>query len=142
MPLTKAIRDALAADAALVALLSSYDPPGAGPAVPAIFTDPLPEQAVAPFVVLSGEVSQEPVLDDNDTGRGREVLYDVRCYTEQDGSRVLVDQIAERVRTVLHRQTLTIAGATHVQTIVSGPIVGDEIDLFGRVLTLRVIFDG
>lgn len=142
MPLTKAIRDALVADATLVALLSSYDPPGAEGPSPAIFTDPIPEGAQAPFVVLSGEVSQEPLLDDNSNGLGSEVLYDVRCYTAQGGSRVLVKQIANRIRALLHRQPLTIAGFAWVDTRVSGPIVGDEVDLYGRVLTARVLVDG
>jgi hypothetical protein len=140
--LTEAIFDVLSADDELVALLASYDPAGAGAAVPAIFTDPVPETAQAPFIVLTGEISQEPELDDNGGSLGRAVVFDVRFYAPETGSKQLFNAIARRIRRVLHRQELRLAGRTWLDSRARGPIPNDAEDLHGAVISLRVLLDG
>lgn len=130
--LTPGIYDVLANDATLIALLSTYK------GSPAVFTvDPAPGDAVKPYVVTAGEVSQAPF--DTKTTRGRDAIRDVRCYAEANGSAVEVEAIAERVRALLHRQAVTIDGFTWLVSNVTGPIVADEDDAYGRIISLRLI---
>jgi hypothetical protein len=126
--LTQAIYNRLAADGTLTALLATY----AGE--PAIFTtDPAPGDATMPYIVTAGEVAQEPF--DTKQSRGRTATRDLRCYTAAGGSAATVEAIAERVRVLLHRQSLTITGHTWIITECSGPIVADEQDAYGRIVT-------
>lgn len=129
--LTKAIYDRLASDATLTGLLSSYR------GSPAIFTtDPAPGDAVLPYIVTAGEVSQAPA--DTKTTRGRVLLRDVRCYAAADGGAVVIEAIAERVRALLHRQPLNIDGYQWILSSVTGPIGADETDAYGRIITLNL----
>jgi len=131
--LTQAIYDRLVGDGTLTALLNTYE------GAPAIFTtDPAPGDAVPPYVVTAGEVAQEAF--DTKTTRGRTATRDVRCYTAAGGSAATVETIAERVRTLLHRQPLTIAGYTWMMTECSGPMAADEQDAYGRIVTARITF--
>lgn len=129
--LTAAIYDKLAADATLAALLAEYE------GSPAIFTtDPAPGDAALPYIVTAGEVSQVPF--DTKTTRGRDLVRDVRCYAEVDGSAVVIEAIAERVRALLHRQTLVINNFRWILSNVTGPIAADEPDAYGRVISVSL----
>jgi hypothetical protein len=129
--LTAALFNHLAGDGPLTAMLTDYK------SGPGIFTiDPVPGDAVLPYIVTAGEVTQTPW--DTKNTRGRFILRDVRIYAPADGSVVLVEAIAERVRSLLHRQTLTIAGFKWIISDVSGPIVADEPGVYGRILTLSL----
>lgn len=137
MNLTQALYTFLAEDADLTALLATYQD------APAIFTtDPAPGDAALPYIVSAGEVTQVPM--DTKTTRGRDLRRDVRCYAAATGSAVLVEQIAERVRALLHRQPIVIAGFNWLVSDITGPIVADERetqsgrDTYGRVLTLSL----
>jgi hypothetical protein len=128
---TDGIYDKLAGDATMVGLLSSYE------GNPAIFTmDPAPGDAELPYIVSAGEVSQAPF--DTKTTRGRDLIRDVRCYAAADGSTVLVEAIAERARALLHRQELVIDGFRWLISDCTGPIVADEPDTYGRVISLSL----
>lgn len=128
---TQAIYDKLAEDATLVGLLATYE------GSPAIFTsDPVPGDANFPFVVTAGEVSQAPF--DTKTTQGRDLIRDVRCYADADGSAVVIEAIAERVRALLHRQPLTINGYRWLISDCTGPIVADERDVYGRVISVSL----
>lgn len=129
--LTAAIFDKLAGDAVLVNWLSEYQ------GAPAIFTtDPAPGDAVPPYLVTAGEIAQSPW--DTKTTRGRQLIRDVRCYAKADGSAVLVEAIAERVRKLLHRQALAIGGYTWIVSDCGGPIVADESGYYGRIISLSL----
>jgi len=129
--LTAAIHDKLAGDGPLVAMLGEYQ------GAPAIFTtDPAPGDTPLPFIVTAGEVSQSP--DDTKNSRGRALVRDVRCYAAADGSTVLIEAIAERVRALLHRQPLTIHGYTWIISDCGGPLAADERDYYGRILSLSL----
>lgn len=130
--LTAAIYDRLASEVELVALLAVYN------GSPAIFTvDPVPGDAALPYLVTAGTVAQSPF--DTKTTRGRDVLRDVRCYAEADGSAVVVEAIAEHVRAALHRLPLSISGFTWILSDCTGPIVADERDVYGRIITLSLM---
>jgi len=130
--ITEALYERLAGDATLTALLASYN------GAPAVFTiDPAPGDAVLPYIVTAGEVSQAPF--DTKTGQGRDLRRDVRCYAEADGSAVTVETIAERVRALLHRRPLSVAGFGVWIADCQGPIVADEEEAYGRIVTVRMI---
>lgn len=122
----------LATDATLAGMLSTY----AG--VAAVFTvDPVPDDAVLPYVVIPGAVATVPA--DTKTMLGRQSTYDVRCYTAATGSTVAVDAIAERVRSLLHRQPIAVAGFGVYVANATGPSEGpEEPDAYGRIVTIRL----
>lgn len=129
---TAAFYNILAGDATLVSLLAPYKN------LPGVFTmDPVPGDAGLPRVVTVGEVSQTPF--DTKTSRGRSFIRDVRAYTAADGNPIVVEAIIERVRELLHRRALTIAGFQWVISNVTGPVVADERDYYGRVISVSVI---
>lgn len=128
--LSAAIYDVLAADGALTALLGTYG------GQPCIFTiDPVPGDAPMPYIVTAGDVVQAPF--DTKTTRGRDVWRDVRCYTDTTGSAIVVESIAERVRALLHRQAIAIDDFDWILCECTGPIVIDEPDAYGRIVTAK-----
>lgn len=129
--LSAAIYDVLSSDGALTALLGTY-----GGGQPCIFTiDPAPGDANMPYIVTAGDVVQAPF--DTKTTRGREVWRDIRCYTDTTGSAIVVESIAERVRALLHRQAIAIDDFVWVLCECTGPIVIDEPDAYGRIVTAK-----
>jgi hypothetical protein len=130
--ITAAIYDRLAGDDILTVIVTQYE------GSPAIFTtDPAPGDAELPYLVTAGAVSQVPF--DTKTTRGRDLIRDVRCYAPADGSAVVVEAMAERVRLLLHRQPLSITGFGWLLSNVTGPIVADERDAYGRILSLSLV---
>lgn len=140
MSLTAALYARLAGDEQLVGMLATYEPEP-GTTAPAIFTtDPPPSNARLPYIVTAGEVATNP-RDTKDL-RGLEYYRDVRCYTARTGSDEAVEDIAMRIRTLLHRQPLVVDGVPALITSVTGPRRGpDEDKAVGRILTLRVVTD-
>ena len=132
--ITEAIHDVLAGDGTLTAMLATYG------GEPAIFTtDPAPGDATLPYIVSAGEVAQTPF--DTKTTRGRVAVRDVRCYTDATGSAVVVEAIAERVRALLHRQTLAISDFECVIAGCSGPMAADGQDAYGRIVSVRLTME-
>jgi len=132
--LTSSLYDKLAGDVTLVGLLADYH------GSPGLFTmDPAPGDADLPYIVTAGEVTQTPF--DTKTTIGRTITRDIRVYDRDDGNPVTIETIAERVRLLLHRQLLEPSGWTYVMSSVTGPIVADELDSYGRVLTLTIVLE-
>lgn len=128
--LTAAVYDRMANDATLTGLISTYK------GEPAIFTiDPVPGDATLPYIVTAGEIAQAPF--DTKTTRGRRPFRDVRCYASADGSAVTVEAMAERVRALFHRYELTVVDFGVIVANCVGPIVADEQDAYGRILTVE-----
>lgn len=134
---TQALYTTLTGDGTLAGLLAKYP---AQSTTPAVFTKrPVPADAVMPYVVAEGELADEPF--DSKTRQGREVFRDIGCFTaarEDDGDKV--DQIAARVRALLHRVPVAVAGFGTLLTSVSGPVVAPTGDgVCGRILTVRLM---
>lgn len=134
MNLTSALQDLLEGDSALVAMLSTYK---GNPAIFTIF--PVPGDAQPPYIVSAGDVADVPF--DTKITRGREVLRDVRAYAKANGSAVVVEAIAERVRALLHRRALSVDGFQWVLSSVTGPIAVDETGYYGRVISVSVTLE-
>jgi hypothetical protein len=132
MNLTAAMYERLAGDATLVGLLASYRD---GPAI--FTTDPAPGDATLPYIVTAGEVAQRPFEAKN--ARGREIFRDVRCYAPASGTAAPVEAIAEQVRVRLHRHALVVDGGMTLVAEATGPIVADEVDAYGRIVSLRLV---
>jgi len=130
--LTAAVYGRLTGDATLAGMLATYR---GGPAV--FTTDPAPGDASLPYIVTAGEVAQSPV--DTKVDRGRRAFRDVRCYTAADGSAMLVESMAERVRTLFHRYELTVTGFGVIVANCVGPVAADEQDAYGRILTVEFL---
>ena len=130
---TQAIYNRLVSDLSLISRLASYK------GQPAVFTiDPVPANAVLPYVVVSGPTSDVPF--DTKTTEGREMLVDVRCYTDDNGSKALVEDIAERVRELFHRQKINVTGYDNLITVCNGPIFMTEDGAYGMIVTIRFKF--
>lgn len=132
MNLTAAIHARLVGDVTLTALLSEYL------GEPAVFTsDPAPGNAVLPYLVSAGQVTDRAF--DTKNSRGRQVWRDVRCYAPASGSAALVETIAERVRVLLHRYAMEVDGHETWVSEASGPTGADEKDAYGRIVSLRLM---
>ena len=128
----EAIYDLLSADSTLAGKLSTYE------GDPAIFTvDPAPGDANLPFIVISPIIDGAPF--DTKTSRGRSVRIDVRCYAEATGSAADIEAISERVRSLLHREPLTIDGHAWLWSSCFGPISADEAEAYGRIVTVLIV---
>jgi len=124
----------LRGDATLQGLLSSYS------GIAAVFATAPPEDAVFPFIVTAGQTSHEPF--DTKTSEGHDLLRDIGCYAEDTGSPILVEDIAEQVRSLFHRKVITVAGFASVMCRASGPIVNDGDRSYGRIVTVRLVLSG
>ncbi len=139
MDVTQAIYDKLTGDATLVALLSDY--PSGSPSSPGVFTGwPVPPDASRPYIFTRGAVSItsfDLIADDF----GQDITRDVTAIADNTGSDAAIETIAERIRTLLHRQSLTIPSGDHVMTqCIQGPVVAETDDtLTGRRLTFRIV---
>lgn len=129
--ITKAIVDLLKTDHQLVAMLPVYK------GEPTIYsTDPAPGETPSPYIVTAGEVVH--LAWDTKTSRGRDVVRDVRVYAPAEGSAVIVEEISDRVRVLLHRMPLNVNGFRWIISEVTGPVVADETDYYGRILSLNL----
>jgi len=129
--ITQAFYDELAGDAVLVGLLSTYK------GSPAIFTtDPRPGDSRLPCIVTAGEVINSP--EDTKNCLGRVIWRDIRCYGPPSGSDAIVEDIGERVRAIFHRKIISILGYNVIISEVEGPIVMNEDNAQGRILTVKM----
>lgn len=132
--ITQAIYTVLSNDMTLVGMLSSYG------GNPAIFTvDPAPEDAELPYIVTAGSPVQTPY--DTKLTRGRQIWRDVRCYASKSGSAVEVEEIAERVRALLHRTEISTDDFDTIWAECEGPTVADDGSAYGRIVTLKITIE-
>jgi len=132
MDLTQAFADRLN-DPTLNAMLAIYR------GDPAVFTnDHVPTDATLPFLVTAGEIGAAPF--DTKTSTGRDVLRDIGCYAEDDGSPAVVEAIAERVRVLFHRHRLTVSGGHTIIAAADPPIKAPTEDgIVGRIVQVRLV---
>lgn len=129
---TEAFYHQLRNDAELVSMLATYN------GLPAIFTvDPVPGDAVLPYIVTAGSVADTSW--DTTYSEGRIIVRDIRCYTAATGSMIAVENMAERVRHLFHRRRIPIDGYDNVITKCTGPIEGpEEDDAYGMIVTVEM----
>jgi len=137
MNLTVGLYTALAGDGTLTALLNTYR------TAPGIFTS-FPIPADATFSGNLGYIVAHTIvadLGDDDTDQnGRMVTRDIHCFTKATGSVAAVEAIAERVRTVLHRNPITVSGFKNIQTLCQGPVdLPTDDTLYGRLVTAQFL---
>lgn len=129
--ITEAIHERLVNDAALTALLATYN------GVPAVFTtEPVPKDAALPYIVSSGEATNDAF--DTKVSSGRRITRDIRCYTETTDSVALVEAMAERVVALFHRHKLSVDGFRTIIADASGPISAEEELAHGRIVSVRL----
>jgi len=137
--LTQAIFNQLSGDSALAAMLASY---AGGPAI--FSSDPVPLDAALPYVCWSGAIHDAPFGGKAENATGREIRLDIRIYAqgtlEADGSSSsskAIDDIAERVRALLHDVPLTVAGYTNIiAQCMAGPLrIPTDPRFQGRAIT-------
>ena len=134
MNLAETFYDRMAGDPTLAAMLAVYE------GAPAVFTtDPAPGDALLPYIVTAGEVVDTPF--DTKTTRGRTAWRDVRCYANAGGSAAEVELMAERVRALFHRQAVSITDFEWIWGECSGPVAADELDAYGRVVTVKLTIE-
>ena len=138
---TQAFWHALTGDGYLQSTLGVYP---SGTTTAAVFTtEPIPGDAdiTSPFIVTAGNVSDIPFDWKQTENFGREVLRDVRCYAPETGGALVVENVAEQVRTIFHRRQILVYASTWVLSTVQNIITADEDGFFGRVVSVRVLLD-
>ena len=128
----------LSGDGTLTAALGTYTP-STGAARPAIFTyEPIPKNVEGPYVISVGEIADNPDLETKDS-EGRRMVRDIRVYAPAKGSSAAIETIAERIRTLFHRVSLSVSGFKTIYVNVSGPVTADEEEVYGRVLSVELL---
>ena len=121
----------LAGDATLASMITSFN------GAPAVFIGRVPEGASMPFIVITGPVSDLP-RDDKGSKQGRELLLDFRVTMRASGSTKQVSLAGGRMRELLHRSAVAVAGYTPVYEEALGPVYDNQDDMYSMVLSLRV----
>lgn len=129
--ITQAIHGKIEGDTELTGMLATYE------GRPAIFTyEPVPEDAVKPYIIAAGHVSDNYEGISTKTRAGRDIIRDIRCYADR-GDMAKLEDIAERIRRLFHREPLTIMGWKTVRVNASGPIAGPpENAAHGLIVTI------
>lgn len=98
LALQKGLRAAIVADADVVALISTrmYDEP--------------PQNVTFPYARFMGI---EPLAFDTDTTEGAEVSVVIECHSRSASGRVEAVQIAEAIKTALHRKETSVTVTDH-----------------------------
>ena len=130
--LSRSIVDYLRSDTILTDKLGSF----MGHA--AVFSAfPVPPNTTHPFIVT---VAIADVNLETKNRTVREVTQDIAVYDEQDGSPVVIEEISEYLREKF-RAPFTVPDWTMSGLSLSGPVLNDSDDYYGRVLTARVVLD-
>jgi hypothetical protein len=115
--LRQAIYDALAADGTLTGYLAAYRSDFA-----------IVDGYEIPMDMETPAILYEVIADtnfDSKTGRVRVIVVDFTIVTGTSDDPVTV---AERVRTLFHRVSITVSGWTNIITEVNGPVQGVQDD--------------
>jgi len=130
--LRRAIRAKLIENPVIVANISTFS------GAPSIFTvEPIPSDVQLPYMIVSN-VSEVPF--DTKTEDGREVLTDIRVYSQANGNVSLMDLLVDEIYGTFHNQIIAASGYENVITRVREITVLDEIDVYGRVVTINSKF--
>lgn len=131
MTLDEAVRARLLADPVLSSELARYDIESA-----VFFGGRVPADAGLPFVVV--DVPTADLADDTKTTLGRDVTLTVRSYAGPNGTSK-VGTIAERTRTVLHRQPVGVDPYSGWLADADGPVPAPtDRSMVGRSVSVRL----
>lgn len=137
--ITTAVVGRLKADTgagSITALLATYR------SEPAVFsTLPVPADSPRPYIYCGEIISDVPA--DTKTTQRREHSRDVECFTDASlGSVVLVEQIAERVRTLFNRHKLVVNGYHTMIGQATGPsTLPTDAKIYGRLVQVRLTLE-
>jgi len=136
--LTRALYERLVGDADVTAAIQLYK---SGPAVFAgrlVPADISLTGGAKPYLHIRVATSEVPF--DTLTREGRDVSVDIAAYAADTGSEGAMDDLAERVRDLLHHQHLPVDGWHTVLVTATGPQDAPEEPGFtGRIVSVRVL---
>lgn len=137
---TQAFYSRMVGDATLTAMLGTF-----GGAASVFTKTPLPAgmslEDNGPYILTTGQATDTPGDADTKNSRGRDIIRDIKCYTDLDRSPADVDAIAERVLFLFHKQSFTVTGFSIIVSAAEGPIEADEDDAFGRIVSVRLMME-
>lgn len=128
-----AIFDRLAGAASVTARIGTFK------GVPAIFSrQPIPPTASGTYIVIPDAIGDDAGVGDTKTTLGRDVAHDLGIYADETGDPAAVEQLAEIVRDLFHREPLIVDGyGSALVSRVSGPIEAPaEPEIYGRIVTV------
>jgi hypothetical protein len=129
--LSAAFYTALSGNAAITNVLSTFD----GRA--AIFTyEPVPKDVEGNYIVTAGEISD--LANDTKNSTGRIVQRDIKIWCPASGSSLAIESLAEAVRTLFHRSSLSVTGFKTIYVSCSGPRDIGDADYYGRVIEVEI----
>lgn len=141
MTLISDIRDRMAGDATLTAMLGTYA------SLPCVFHSQVPPDAPRPYVVIDPANVDAIILETLDGKDDRSIDFLISAFIDYTGSAITVDAIAERIRALFHANgrdagevtPMAMSGYNGVHTSVAqGPIgVPTDDSLEGRAVTVR-----
>ena len=105
---------------------------------PAIFTvEPIPSEVDLPYVIVN-PVSEIP--NDTKTFDGREVLVDIRIYTEANGNLSVLESLVEEIYQEFHNEVITVDNFQNYLLRVVDVVNSDEEETYGRIVSIRALF--
>jgi len=105
---------------------------------PAIFTvEPIPTDVNLPYIIVS-QVSEVP--NDTKTSDGRELLVDIRIYTQRDGNLNTLETLTEEVYQEFHNEVVAVDNFQNYLLRVVDIVNSDEEEVYGRIVSIRALF--
>ncbi len=105
---------------------------------PSIFTvEPIPTDVELPYVIVS-QVSEVP--NDTKTHDGRELLIDIRIYTQRNGNLNVLESLTEEVYQEFHNEIVVVDNFQNYLLRVVDIVNSDEEEVYGRIVSIRALF--
>jgi len=105
---------------------------------PAIFTvEPIPTDVNLPYIIVS-QVSEVP--NDTKTNDGRELLIDIRIYTQKNGNVNVIENLVEEVYQEFHNEIVVVDNFQNYLLRVVDIVNSDEEEVYGRIVSIRALF--
>lgn len=105
---------------------------------PAIFTvEPIPTDVNLPYIIVN-PVSEVP--NDTKTFDGRELLVDIRIYTQRNGNLNVLESLTEEVYQEFHNEIVVVDNFQNYLLRVVDIVNSDEEEVYGRIVSIRALF--
>jgi len=133
----EAVRQKLAGDAAVAAMLATYPFVAGSPPAPAVFLkDVIPADATLPAIIITETAARPWSTLDAD---GYEYDLAIRCYGDKAKSDVGPILIGERIYVLLSRAALDVDGHMEFGCYVDPPVFAPDPDGYPGVLILATV---